>query len=88
VPKNRTEMVTAGCLTRVAEEVVERFVRGVPEPDRSAMLREVRKQLGTVLCAAPTSIHPVKDMDIRAGIAAALGATYDDVQPEKPVPTA
>ena len=70
------ELLERGLLEWIAEDVTARLLRGVPTDKQDMTLRQMREQLGTVLCTAPISGDPVAEVMVRANIAAAFGATY------------
>jgi hypothetical protein len=78
VPNDDAGTFSPDHLKEIAAEVLGQFLRDVPEPERAAMLCQARKELGEVLCKAPTSMDPVGDFRLRANMAAAFRATFGD----------
>jgi len=78
VTKANADVLVSKSLRQLSEEVLERFLLDVPEPTRTSMLDQARREIGTLLCLAPTSIDVVEEVKIRASLAAGFGATYGD----------
>jgi hypothetical protein len=76
MPQSRDAVIERSILDWLAEEVMYRFLRDVPEGERHLRMEEVREQLGRVLCTAPIKGDPVAEVMLRADIAAAFAATY------------
>ena len=73
---DETDLLERGLLRWVAEDVLARRLRRVPEGERAAVLRQAREELGHVLCSAPILGDPVRDVMMRAEIAVAFGVTH------------
>jgi len=78
VPETDSKLLASKSLRQLSEEVLERFLRDVPEPRRTEMLAQARQELGAVLSLAPLSIDAVEEVGIRASLAAGFGATYGE----------
>ncbi|WP_426954281.1 hypothetical protein [Muricoccus radiodurans] len=75
---DEAELLERGLLEWVAEDVLERLSKSVPPDQRDALLALARAQMGRVLCTAVPQGDPVEDVMIRANLAAAFRATYDE----------